>query len=775
MTETLERKSVLARLLANENISVLQGNFDTASFDVDKRVLRLPAWQDMDNDLYDLLVGHEVSHALNTPADKEVMKSPDYPFSYLNIVEDVRIEKMILRRYPGLVGNFKRGYKNMVINDFFRLKGRDPNELGFMDRLNIHAKTRGLVEITFTDEEWVWVNKVFATETFEQVVQLTKEIALWLKWKNHQEEQSVTFVVPDSSDASENSGENEAEGNGVEIEVEVLTTDDSGSESETPESENEEETGTDSGDTGEEESGQGESSEENEEETDTDSDKTDDGEASSEDDAKSDKTANSRGADEKFDPNNLGFDPDGHVLPEAETSEVLENAQAKHNESGTIYARGMNKEQVALSTIEYKKVLEERERVGTMKSFDESAYAEWLSGAKKAVAPMVKEFEMRKAAYRSARARTSTRGTLDVNKLHSYRYDDMLFKQITQLADGKNHGMLMFIDHSGSMARQISAVRRQTLILAMFCKRVGIPFEVYSFTSIHAANGTLRQRIHEKKQLRNQAGVSFFRDELMLTHLLSSQMRKREYDLGFRQLFQLSCLDFSDNRISIYDRLHQTPLNAALASVNVIAKDFQKRNRVEKMNVVFLTDGDNTGSGDIIPIDSTTTGLYGKKIVVDHGGTNVILKKGDTRENTCAHAKALRDQGMRLFNFFVSTSDSSIREEIKKSLAGTEAGRYFAPSKHEYDQKELNALMRQMRNEGVASLDENYGFTRRFFLIANDPQAKRMLGVAKNKGKNGGKISADMNTQKVAKSFSEKNKQRKHGRILAQKFCEIVA
>ena len=94
----LQKKSVLARLLANENISVRQGNFPTASFDVVNRVLNLPNWKDMSNDLYDLLVGHEVSHALNTPSDPKVLNIPNVPFSFVNIVEDIRIEKLIMKK-----------------------------------------------------------------------------------------------------------------------------------------------------------------------------------------------------------------------------------------------------------------------------------------------------------------------------------------------------------------------------------------------------------------------------------------------------------------------------------------------------------------------------------------------------------------------------------------------------------------------------------------------------------------------------------------------------
>ena len=65
----IAQKSVLAKLLATENVSVEHQKVQTASFDLKNRKIILPIWNDMSNELYNLLIGHEVSHALNTPLD----------------------------------------------------------------------------------------------------------------------------------------------------------------------------------------------------------------------------------------------------------------------------------------------------------------------------------------------------------------------------------------------------------------------------------------------------------------------------------------------------------------------------------------------------------------------------------------------------------------------------------------------------------------------------------------------------------------------------------
>ena len=64
---------------------------------------------------------------------------------------------------------------------------------------------------------------------------------------------------------------------------------------------------------------------------------------------------------------------------------------------------------------------------------------------------MVKEFEMKKAAHAYSRSKQDKSGVIDPLKLHSYKYNDDIFKRLTLLPDGKNHGLMMFIDWSGSM------------------------------------------------------------------------------------------------------------------------------------------------------------------------------------------------------------------------------------------------------------------------------------------------------------------------------------
>lgn len=196
MSDIKQSKSILAKLLATENLTVEHRSVSTASFDTHNRVLTLPVWEGNSNDVYDLLVGHEVGHAIYTP--DLVGQDLDVPHGYLNVVEDARIEKLMKRKYPGLARAFYRGYSELHDKDFFEVKTIDINSLKFIDKINLHFKLGNVqsgVFINFTPEEQVIIGKVASAETFEDVVNIVKEIVEYTK---EQIELQVSSATGDS-------------------------------------------------------------------------------------------------------------------------------------------------------------------------------------------------------------------------------------------------------------------------------------------------------------------------------------------------------------------------------------------------------------------------------------------------------------------------------------------------------------------------------------------------------------------------------------------------
>ena len=187
-------KTNLAKLLATENLVVEHANVETASFDVVNRVLTLPVWEASEN-VYDMLVGHEVGHALYTPNE---MIDSDIPTSYVNVVEDARIERMIKSTYPGLIKSFASGYKELIKKDFFEIAGKDLREFNLIDRINLYFKI-GIADVScvipFKEEEKKFIELTRTATTFAEVCKIAREIHEFMQL--HKTKKETDIKVPD--------------------------------------------------------------------------------------------------------------------------------------------------------------------------------------------------------------------------------------------------------------------------------------------------------------------------------------------------------------------------------------------------------------------------------------------------------------------------------------------------------------------------------------------------------------------------------------------------
>ena len=206
-----------AKLLAQENITVVRSNTKTASFDVSSRVLTIPLWKDMTPEIEDMLQCHEVGHALFTDAESWVKafdsfekKSQRTMHGYMNVVEDARIEKLMKRRFPGSRKSFFAAYKLLMQRDFFKLRGKDVNKMLLIDRINLYFKGGIAAGVKFNDEEKVWVDKVDRVETIDEVIELSKQIYEFSKTKakerkSETSEDDISFNQEDDEETDDDS------------------------------------------------------------------------------------------------------------------------------------------------------------------------------------------------------------------------------------------------------------------------------------------------------------------------------------------------------------------------------------------------------------------------------------------------------------------------------------------------------------------------------------------------------------------------------------------
>ena len=186
MTEIMNKdsKSLLAKLMASENINVeYRENASTAAFDTEGRTLVMPVLKDVTENATDLFLGHEVGHALYTPqgAITDVLKKGSLFKGVVNIVEDVRIEKMIQAKFPGLKRSFYDGFGDLMDRGFFDINGKDLSELNFVDRINIHFKIGTRAGVEFSDEEMTYVNRIANQKNFDETLKISEDLFDYIK------------------------------------------------------------------------------------------------------------------------------------------------------------------------------------------------------------------------------------------------------------------------------------------------------------------------------------------------------------------------------------------------------------------------------------------------------------------------------------------------------------------------------------------------------------------------------------------------------------------
>ena len=184
-------------------------------------------WDKASNTVYDLLVGHEVGHALFTP-DENWLEKVAIPPQFVNVVEDARIEKMMKRKYAGLAKTFYHGYKELQAEDFFSISDSNVSDLNLADRANLYFKIGNFLDISFTTpEENQLIEKISKVETFDEVLQVAEE--LYLFCKNEKEEKVDDSEIPPEisgntdqpanqppQESPESIGDSEGSGDGVQ-------------------------------------------------------------------------------------------------------------------------------------------------------------------------------------------------------------------------------------------------------------------------------------------------------------------------------------------------------------------------------------------------------------------------------------------------------------------------------------------------------------------------------------------------------------------------------
>ena len=737
----MSKKSIIAKLLSEEDISVVHKKTKTAAFNVQNRELILPIWkEEMSKDISDLFICHEIGHALYTSQDMlEKMIDRKIDKSYVNIIEDARIERMVQDKYLGTKSCFTKGYNELLSKDFFELKDKDLNDFNLADRINLHFK--GVDNVPFSSVEQTWVDKVAKVKTEDEVLDLAQDLMDFVNdnedSQGKEQEEGKSGANGMSSDEGESLQDLRDDAKKIE---DTDDTQSSGS--------------NDEGDEGEEET-QGSSSQDTDEEEKT--------------EAGQDASSGFQGGSEykHSATTDLSFD------------KSLDDAMDKDCKD-RVYATIPKVNDKII--IDYKSILEQcRKHYSVDNKYSESRFitatksevTKLQQDSKKVVSYMVKEFEMKKSADLYKRATVSKTGTLNMGALHTYQFNEDLFAKVTTMPGATNHGLVMFFDWSGSMQYNLTQTLKQLYNLVWFCDRVKIPYRVYAFSDsygrmpsysrVASDDNIVTQDTNQKSDL-NVSG-------LRLLEMFSDKMKKTETSDAMHYWYMMGeyYANYRNWRDGGYPmsppsnlQLGGTPLcHAIVAAMSIIPK-FKNDNGIQKVNAVFLTDGVSHNIHSKMSNEDFDSYAKDAYITDKVSNTTMCVKSDGYRREaqTTTLLKLLKKRipDMNVIGFFVAGSGSRgiVRREIIQEKMGLAWG----------DDVNLKKYQKELRTNKVL-VCKTAGYDE-YYILPSIPRADE-------NDEEGIQVKENAKTGDLKRAFTKFAKSKTLNRQLLNKFIGQVA
>jgi PAS domain-containing protein len=450
----------------------------------------------------EMLIGHEVGHAIFTTNDYIKEGESRALHSYMNVIEDVRIEKKMKERYPGSRKSFNLGYRELNDRDFFGVKDKNLAESLLIDKINLYFKVGFNCGVKFTSAEQDIVLRVDQCKTEEDVVRLAEEIYGFSQDELERRKSGQPKIVDDDEEEEDVEYDGDGEWNDDEIEYDELEEDDSPR-----------------------------------------------------------KPRSVKGKPNLVDPKEELTEE-----LKAKTLERFDKKLERLADESlrVTYFEPKFEIQSPQVVIPFRTVLNGIRREPD--EINRHKLLKFKSTSSPMVNYLIKEFEMKKSASMYKRAKVAKIGQLDSKKLYAYKLKEDLFKSVMQVQEGKKHGMIFLLDWSGSMSNCIEETLEQVINLAMFCQRIQIPYQVFAFTDgygdRYATDVTV---VKNEKGLSSSASfklLEFYSHKMtnfeftkMTEYLMNRPWNKNEYGLNGTPLNEalLYMVDYIGKFIKNYD------------------------------------------------------------------------------------------------------------------------------------------------------------------------------------------------------------------------------
>ena len=743
-----DTKSQLAKLIATENIEVQHNKVKTASFDTLNRILTLPLFKQQSGDVYDMLIAHECAHALWTPTDGWAKLKDDNELrSYVNVLEDCRIDRMIQNKYPGVVKNYINGFDILDKQDFFGIKDKDINkDLMLIDKINLFYKSSKRLPIHFSFVDKKWLGKIDNLKSFDDVVNLAKSLLNWQKKQVEEMKKLPDFDLHSISKVYKLGDDENMDSDDTETSEQSQNTDDKLEDKVSGDYKETEDTGEDKKDT---DTVQG-----------------------------SNPEAEVGGGDGVAPDKLKAITNDSYEKQMQNLYDTGENAQKLNYfslpnamlDKAVVSNKKFLKDMRSYAAQECKKYPQSMEYFNWLKD----AYKKFKNDNKKTVMYLVKEFEMKKSATAYKRATTDKTGVIDPLKLKEYKYSDDIFKKLTILPDAKNHGMMMLLDWSGSMCDTIQQTTEQLMNLVWFCQKVNIPFEVYAFSSEYKIDRYTKNSGEKTFKYKSGNGIM---SDVRLICLANSNCKKKELDESLMHLWHMSQC-YTDRYSRGFEKgykgdryympseyyLGSTPLNEALVVLDKMIPMFKDKHKIEKMSLVTLTDGGANHAFNEKML-MTDKGISG----VNMGYNPPVIKVGKkqyTFKNHKDHYRSHNTTGLLLDIIKKSHNISTIGFYVTKRFKQWNITNLMPEGMNWEQRDQWFAKLRTSMNKQRYADVHHLGYDKYFLLNG------KKLNVENTDLSN---INDKMKASGIKRIFAKSMKNRLQSRTLLNRFIEEVA
>jgi hypothetical protein len=743
----IESKSQLAKLFATENLSVEHNNVKTASFDLENRIVTLPIFKKPSGDVYDMLTAHECSHALHTPLKAwSKLEDPKYR-AYVNVIEDTRIDKLIQKKYPGIVRNYVNAFEILTKDNFFGLKDKNINtDLMLIDKINMYYKSSKKLQFKFTKEEQSWVDKIDNIKTFTDVLKIAKQL---YGYQEKQLEQLSKLPDFDNHPLAKNY---KLDKNGKKIQVQNSEKDNGNNfESSLPEPKDSENK-----------------------------------------DSKESNVGNPYGAGG----DNVSVDTALDCITDKSFEQSVDKLLDKTKTYRYATIPEPNLKNALVSYDEFLKDMRDNNNNHFKKPLNDSTsnheqyikYWNWIKqdflkfkkDSTKTVMYLVKEFEMKKAATAYKRATTDKTGVIDSLKLKNYKFSDDIFKRLTVLPNSKNHGMIMLLDWSGSMCDIMNKTVHQLCNLVWFCQKINIPFEVYLFKDV-------QNKKEDTKEYFKLKNGNMFAEKSQLVNVASHRMKKTILHESLLHLYSMANY-FNRNYSYSYDNIAEkgyaipvdqnyhltsTPLNEAIIMCNKLIPLFQAKYKVEKLSFITLTDGESNSEISSYTVDNSkaynksTGGRYDAQTIIKDGKKTYTTPTSYEGRHYNSSRTAFTSSLLKILQskYNVTTIGFYLTKRVNKNSFSQFIDEYnYKDGKYQGLNPNFEKLRKQFLKDKVLEISKD-GYNSYYVVNAKDMNIENTDLSTLNSGNT---------TSEIKRIFTKSMKNRLYSRVLLNKFIEQI-